>query len=571
MLDCSKNALTTLNLNGCKSIETLNCSDNSIVTLDLTALKSLETLNCSGNDFVSLDVSANAALASVDCSDNASLAKLWVKDAAHQEQMTINKDNATNVFFNAGNIIFPDVVLKTYLVDNYDENGDREISIEESENITAINCSEKGVTDLTGLEVCTNLQTLNCSNNSIKSIELPNLKQLKSVTCSGCPIEKLNFDGCSSLIYLNLQGATTNAIVGKSISINDYNQATTFYVSIVGTPFTSFSFTNDSDLTNIDMYGEFTDINLSGNSILESVNVSTMSQLKTLNVRDCKLKTLDVTQNLSLTSLFCDNNELTTLDVNNNTLLTSLYCANNKLSRINVTANYALKEFDIENNLLSVLNVTNNTALKYLKVNNNAEISMLDVSNNSELNTLYANGLAIGDIDLKKNSRLTYVNLKNNSNLKTIIVWDECTTSRNNYLHFDMGDIEVYDDNGNSYGYPYKIGQYIPWLYGGIVFETSNGEKNGKMVSMSRSSGTLSSAESWCREYGDGWGIPSIDDLTNISRSNCGVTLSGSYWSGSTKYDSSTRKTWYLYWDNGWEEKTTLYDKNFNVVAVRSF
>ena len=44
--------------------------------------------------------------------------------------------------------------------------------------------------------------------------------------------------------------------------------------------------------------------------------------------------------------------------------------------------------------------------------------------------------------------------------------------------------VEVYDNAGNSYGYPFSVGQYIPWFNGGVVYEISNNGANGRMISL---------------------------------------------------------------------------------------
>lgn len=478
---------------------------------------------------------------------------------------------------------FPDINLKKYLIANYDLNDDGEISVDEAADIIMVNCSGKGVWDLTGLEACTNLATLNCSNNGITEIVLPNLTQLRTVTCNDCPIERINFNGCSSLQYLNLQGATTNAISGTAISIDGYTQANTLYFTANNTPFTSFTFKNASALTTLELYGEFTDVivtnnsaltsfvfyapvtfaDISNNSVLEGIDVSTLLELNTLYVKNCKLQSLDLTNNLALTALECNGNELTILNVSNNTSLVRLYCNDNKLSRINVAANTALEKFNVSNNLLSVLNIRNNTALWFLNVSNNAELSMVDVGVNTALKLLYAEGLAISDLDLSANNALTDVRINNNPNLKTLIIWDKCT-SPNNYLRsFKMTDTEVYDRAGNSYGYPYSVGQYIPWFNGGVIFELSSSKgENGKMISLTESKrlqwGLNTSvntkatddyngvnnmkkiqalsdnwqqyypAFAWCYNYGTDWYLPATAELIAIldNQSTINSTLS---------------------------------------------
>lgn len=534
-------------------------------------------------------------------------------------------------------IEFPDINLMKYLIANYDMNDDGGISEEEAADIIMVNCSGKGVWDLTGLEACTNLATLNCSNNGITEINLPNLAQLRTVTCNDCPIERMNFDGCSSLQYLNLQGSTTNAISGTSISVDGYTQANTLYFTAKNTPFKSFTFKNTSALTTLELYGEFTDVivtnntaltsfvfyapvlfaDISQNSVLENIDVSTLLELNTLYVKNCKLQSLDVTNNLVLTALECNGNELTTLDVSKNTSLVRLYCNDNKLPRINVTANTALEKFNIANNLIAVLNIRNNTALWFLNVSNNTELAMVDVKANTALQLLYAEGLAISDIDLSANNALTDVRISNNPNLKTLIIWDKCTMP-NNYLRtFKMESTEVYDKAGNSYGYPYTVGQYIPWFNGGVIFElsSSNGE-NGKMISLTEAKlkwststdsdlkvrdfdngannmekikalsdswntwQTYYPAFAWCDNYGTDWYLPAIDEVIAIRNNQSAInsTLSAkgyttlnsnfAYWS-STK--TSTNPYCSVFWKEDPYSSTSKATEEVHVRAVRAW
>ena len=174
-LDCKDNALTGLDLSACTGIEAVICAENALVQLDVTKLPSLANLDCSGNALKSLNVSCNATLLSLDCCGNASLEKLWLKDSAQQDALTLTKDDATAIFFNNGGINIPDQALKSYLLNIYDDDDDGQISIAEADNIISVNCSGKGITDLTGLECCTNLVTVNCANNGIAEMDLHTL------------------------------------------------------------------------------------------------------------------------------------------------------------------------------------------------------------------------------------------------------------------------------------------------------------------------------------------------------------------------------------------------------------
>ena len=66
--------------------------------------------------------------------------------------------------------------------------------------MTLVNCSGRGVKDLTGLEACTNLETIDCSNNGIPVVSLPRLTKLTTLRCYGNPVEKLDRDTLITLL-----------------------------------------------------------------------------------------------------------------------------------------------------------------------------------------------------------------------------------------------------------------------------------------------------------------------------------------------------------------------------------
>ena len=356
-----------------------------------------------------------------------------------------------------------------------------------------------------------------------------------------------------------MQGVTTNSISSTAITLDNYTQADNFYFTIKNTKFTSFTAKNSATVATLEFYGDFTDVavtdntaltslvfyspavnaTLSGNSVLEGVDVSELTSLELLDVQKCKLQTLDVTKNLALTSLVCNNNELTTLDVSNNTSLVKFYCNDNKLPKINVTANIALQEFDIADNLLSTLNVRNNTALTYLSVSNNAEISMVEVKYNAALTKLYCNGLAIGELNIVNNTALTKLECHTNMNLTTLTCNDafDFTTT---HISINKG-LDILGVDGSVL--TPEVGDLITVNLGiGVVFSASNG--SFKIVSAKESNQNWYNAGTWCLSYGADWYFPTRSELesmiSNLNAINSTLDtngyqiINGYYWSSSS-------------------------------------
>jgi Leucine-rich repeat (LRR) protein len=341
--------------------------------------------------------------------------------------------------------------LKKYLVYNYDYDDNGEISIAEAENITMVNCSGKGVADLTGLESCTNLVTLDCSNNNITKIELPNLAQLETVTCNDCPIELMNFNGCTSLQYLNLQDATTNAIIGNKLHINKYNQAKSLTIDVSNTTLEHIFVCRSEILAYLDVSKntQLKHLEVYVNPNLKSIDVSTLVNLEILDLGDCDLTNLDVSKNLMLTELYVTNNKLSTIDVSKNKQLKVLKCKGNQISNLNVSNNDKLETLIVEDNKLSAINLRNNTALTYLNINNNVDISMIDVKYNTSLINLYCNGLAIEELNIVNNTALSKLECHSNPNLTTLICNDafDFTTT---HISINKG-LDIISANGSVY------------------------------------------------------------------------------------------------------------------------
>ncbi len=612
-IDCANNALTSLNLNACTVLASLDCSHNALRTLELAKCAALATLDCSHNSLQSLNVSANAALATLDCSANADLAKLWVKNATQQGAIATTKDDATIIYYNDGGLNIPDAKLKAYLVANYDDDFDGEISIAEADNITMVNCSNKGIADLTGLEACTNLVSLDCSNNSIARIYLPSLTKLTTLKCFGNPVQYLNLDNCSAIAYIYLMNVSTNAVrtdatddseegAIKWLSIDGFDRASTLTLCMTATGVQRIDMPNSTVLQTLDLADNdilnlriakntaltsvvlpvtLTKLNCNECSALQGIDVAALGSLKYLSANSCDLQSLSVKQNMNLQTLYCNSNSIASLDVTDNAALETLECSDNKLAVLNLTRNEALAHLDVSGNLLSSLNTRSNPALTYLAMSRNAEISVVNVKNNVALTDLYAENLAVSEINLSNNHALTNANVKNNTSLHTIIIWDEFTKPHDSILHFDnTPEISIIDVDGNNYGYPYIVGRYIPWNNGGVVYEADESLLHGKLISVSETSANWYDAKTWCNNYGASWYLPGIDQLRTIYKvkDTFNATLSAygyitigtdSYWSSTENTDGKHAYT--VSCSNGNYYYNSNRSSTYNVRAVRAF
>lgn len=131
-------------------------------------------------------------------------------------------------------------------------------------------------------------------------------------------------------------------------------------------------------------------------------------ELVTLKCPDAHVRSLDVSKNLKLETLWCYWNNLEQLDVSKNKALKELLCGDNYLTTLNVSQNEAL-EWLSTNDMRSKLNsldVSYNKALKHLECTKNG-LTSLDVSSNEALERLVCDGNPLTELDVSKNDKLT--------------------------------------------------------------------------------------------------------------------------------------------------------------------
>lgn len=131
-------------------------------------------------------------------------------------------------------------------------------------------------------------------------------------------------------------------------------------------------------------------------------------ELVTLKCPDADVRSLDVSKNLKLETLWCYWNSLKQLDVSKNKALKDLRCGDNYLTTLNVSQNEAL-EWLSTNDMRSKLNsldVSYNKALKHLECMKNG-LTSLDVSSNEALEQLVCDENPLTELDVSKNDKLT--------------------------------------------------------------------------------------------------------------------------------------------------------------------
>ena len=336
-------------------------------------------------------------------------------------------------------------------------------------SVTNLDVSNQNISDLTGISDFSQLQILDCSDNSISSLNLNLLTVLMELHCSTNNLTSLDVQANSFLTVLkcgdnnNLSSITFNVtnnlkildfintgITGMNLSnftaLEELNCGSN--LSNIISPLNSLILTNTpqlkkvsislTKLTTLDLsnHAHFFYVAVGSNSLLTQINLSNTVDtsnsnfngiyvtnnaiLNSVNMSNASFKHLSIYGNPTLSSLNltttniqdtfdCSDNNLSSIQVNSYTSLTDFRCNNNKITNLQVSNLTNLTFLDCSNNLLNSLDVTNLTNLTNLFCSNNS-ISNLNLSAITNLNILNCSHNNLTSLDVTSNTSLNNIN-----------------------------------------------------------------------------------------------------------------------------------------------------------------
>jgi hypothetical protein len=204
-------------------------------------------------------------------------------------------------------VTFNSTGFKNYLVGNnsINTNGDSEIQISEAQAFTGqIDVSNKNISDLTGIEAFTSLDSLNCSNNQLAVLDLSANTLLTYLNCNLNEITSLNLRTNTSLTTLRCvlnelasldlrNGNNTNMvyIVTTSnsdltcIDVDDAAYSTTNWVGFQFNFSSGVSFSNDCSTSILTITGEMIDLKAFPNPIKTNFSIDLGESFNKVNIQ----------------------------------------------------------------------------------------------------------------------------------------------------------------------------------------------------------------------------------------------------------------------------------------------
>lgn len=483
-LECSginggSTSITSLNLNNNSELTILNFSSNQIEKIDLSSNNKLQILRCYGNILSSLDISKNTALTELSCSynklksvnfkngnntkatidltNNPYLSCIQVDDIAYSNTNWATKKDATAIFSSdcAYSTAIPDPKFEDKLIalgiDTDGING--KVLTANITNLTSLDVSNAVITDLTGIEDFTALQSLSCDHNALTKIDVSknlylvslniannqlamlnvvNNTKLQTIHCNDNLLRTLDFSKNTSLteiycpnnklIALNLKNGNNAVSNGPSIK-NFTNNPDLSCIQVDDVVYsntnwslykdTTANYSSDCAYSTAIPDPKFEDkliaLGIDTDGKNGKVLTANIMYLTNLDVSSSSIKDLTGIQDfVSLKNLNCKSNLLTSIDISKNSDLITLNCYSNDLINIDVSKNINLTSLNLDFNETTNLNIANNSALTFLSCYYNKNTS-LDVSKNIALTYLDCSGNPLTFLDVSKNVSLTYL------------------------------------------------------------------------------------------------------------------------------------------------------------------
>lgn len=443
-------AFSTFNVNNLPTLGQLYVENNVLTALDLTGCPNLEYFNAVNNKLTAMNVSGLTKLTTFLIEDNLDFASINASGCTllnfPQSTFSQMQEMTTADFSNCSSLEY--LRMPNNIITSLNLSGCsalKEVDIEKNPLSTL---------PLTG---CTALTFLNCTFNQLTALDLSSSPNLVELQASSNFIANLNLTGTNNLKKaflsanqipsLNLSGNTNLEILDIDLNpIGNLNLSGCTALSNLNMPTTTLAtgdFSNCSALTYIGTVS----------NALNSVNVQGCTALETLSLsgkplEKAPLTALNVSGLSNLKSLDCSYNNLASLNLSGCSALTSLFSIDTQIT--------ALDYSDSPN--LNVLNVTG-SALETIDISSLTNFQTLSASNNPNLKMIFA-----------KNGKTETMFLGSANTNLTFICQDEADiqTTKNYLLSFPLSNVEV-----NSYCSFTPGGNYNT-ISGTIAFDLDN-------------------------------------------------------------------------------------------------
>ncbi len=410
-----------------------------------------------------------------------------------EKKMTLNLEEAIpdanfrmclNDMVTTGSIDRYDDVTEEWVTTYYTVNGVKYDSLTEEnlQYIIGINCRNRGITNITGIELLSNLWDLDLGENKIDKIELNSVNNPK--------LYQIWIDN-TKFKQFTLDEALYNQVAHLDVSNNNLtNDDIKSYISkfrnLVGLAVGGNKLSNELDVSSLNRLGGIwasnTDISSIKGLADKEVNYTApdgknkTSHIQYLNLSNTKVNNIDVSNNPNLLYLNLAETGISNINLSNNSKIRHIILPRNKLTSIDLSNNKELRVVDLSGNTIPEITVMSdylrelwlsNTKFSNLIIqdNNPGKLEQLDITNSKmnqeeiqnlinsfpNLKNLVVNYNSLSNLNVSNLSKLESLNaahnklssldLSNNGNLKSLAIefngfGDHIDLNKNNKIQY---------------------------------------------------------------------------------------------------------------------------------------
>ena len=402
-------AVAAITISGCSKSETLKTPEIEVSNLSTTSFSFTWTAIPEATGYTYEVKAANQSTVNSGNSEKPEKVEVTGLNMASTYTISVqalgtgsftNSEYATVTVTTLDNTVhFTDMVLSRRLLEmtepKIDADGDGKITFEEAAVVKELNLgfaekpesSKDCITDITGLEYFTSLETLNLKYNTVSDAKpIEGISTLQVLILGENPISSINLDKLGELTDLRLYGTNISEIdLSKTPKIESLYLQRTKVSKVDLTPLQSL---DQALINNCSNLSEIKASNLPSLTRLDAVKgnltsfeISDCPSLRELHLNSNKLTSIKLNNLAMLMLLNIYDNQLTSIDVSNLPFLMRLFVYDNQLTSIDLSANVLLREFRASNNPLTEVNLSTNENLVSLELENMSKMKTLNIKN----------------------------------------------------------------------------------------------------------------------------------------------------------------------------------------------
>lgn len=291
--------------------------------------------------------------------------------------------------------LIEDSNFEQFLIDIYidkDQELNGVVDVDDIKRVEVLGLNGKKIKSLKGIEIFTNLQSLDCSFNQIRELDLSKNEKLSYILAHENELEKIEFGNKEALEFITIERNklskldVSNIPNLKSLScegnrlteLNLTKNKQLVYLSCGNEKLATLDVSNNIDLERLYCGGhrELKEIKIPKankiqylhflNSSITNFEFNECPELIELDCSSTKLTSLNIEKCTKLQKIQCGQTDLKSLNLKTNTLLKTLYCVSIGLESLDLSNNRQLTDLVCDRNQLRILDIRYNTSLNYL-------------------------------------------------------------------------------------------------------------------------------------------------------------------------------------------------------------